>query len=765
MALYDKLYLTNKLSTVTPSTLRATWDQTGLSSLHRVLDPRKIGGGVFALGGSSDSSATNPFRILAYRGVSLPLASDQTISGTVDAISKVFESNADMDAHWRMHLYVTVGDTDVVRGTLLNDYAETAGVNEWPTTDSGHQLASPQAMNPVAALAGDRIVVELGAIVYNSFSTFRTMSLVKGTHADTSSSAASDQVVGSTTTGAPYIQFSSSIDFDVLPQPSNDECSSPTTISAFPFSDTIDLASADETDTDDPSEYANYTHWCWYQVTPASDGLLKITALSPFSSKYVVFTGTCGSLTDIADSASAQDQIFVQSGTAYKIGIAATGRAAVVTDIDIDFAETPTKNTSFAQVWQLDLSGGNTGGAYQNPTGYYERSPYNGDTPDAAHPDVVSTEAVQIVEGAGPSGEDVIDYWQAPATSYDADEYSVAGVALAQFGPLEVPDSSLIEDPGFLWDADEAAVSFDYKFIDAALTDSSFSVLLILSNSFFENRWPMQFYLDEWDTDVYRFELTFDVWNDEPNDLYSRFFTRAELLALDWVNLRIEWKSGTPTGAGVSFTDVASDGYIRVWLGDEPLFDVQDCSLYWEFYWDGFNYGNAIWTGYSGMSGQVANLTLFGESVIAPVPPLQRAGYVLFSNDIVERQAETRLTRTYLQILTADPPATVSPDVLTLTEVTGDLYDQEGGTVTTGRLYITPRDFIVVGIHLIAKKTVAYDITGPISLNLAASDGVLYDVEYDPDPDDTTTPLNLKSGFWRDVWDIPAASSVDISDL
>lgn len=148
-----------------------------------------------------------------------------------------------------------------------------------------------------------------------------------------------------------------------------------------------------------------------------------------------------------------------------------------------------------------------------------------------------------------------------------------------------------------------------------------------------------------------------------------------------------------------------------------------------------------------------------------PILPIQRAGYVLFSDSIVEKQVETRLTKTYLQILVADPPAAVSPATLGLTEVVGNLYDQEGNVITFGRLTMTPRSPITVDGELIAPMTVTYDITGPVSINLAPSNGVLYDVQYDPTASDTVTPKNLKSGYFADVWDIPDAVSVDITDL
>jgi hypothetical protein len=148
------------------------------------------------------------------------------------------------------------------------------------------------------------------------------------------------------------------------------------------------------------------------------------------------------------------------------------------------------------------------------------------------------------------------------------------------------------------------------------------------------------------------------------------------------------------------------------------------------------------------------------------VPPLQRASYILFSQSIVEKQAETRLTKSGLMLLAADPPpAGAAPVTITLTEITGNLVDQNGNTITTGMLLITPRSPIVVQDQLITTVTVRYTVTGPLSINLASSGSVRYDVQYDPTPSDTVTPVNLKPGFWKAIWEVPNVTSIDVSAL
>jgi hypothetical protein len=227
--------------------------------------------------------------------------------------------------------------------------------------------------------------------------------------------------------------------------------------------------------------------------------------------------------------------------------------------------------------------------------------------------------------------------------------------------------------------------------------------------------------------------------------------------------VKLEWQLGTWNG-----TDHDPDGFVKVYINDQLERSDTGIDLYFTYNSSPEDKIDGVWFGYLGLLGTLDDITISDSIAATPppvVPPTQRAGYVLFSNDIVEKQSETRFTKTFLQLLAADPPPSPTPIVLTLTEVIGDLYDQQGNNITTGRLYVTPRRWLVASTQLIAKTTISYDITGPISLNLAASNGVLYDVEYDPDPNDTVTPINLKTGYFRDIWDIPVAATVDIATL
>jgi hypothetical protein len=151
-------------------------------------------------------------------------------------------------------------------------------------------------------------------------------------------------------------------------------------------------------------------------------------------------------------------------------------------------------------------------------------------------------------------------------------------------------------------------------------------------------------------------------------------------------------------------------------------------------------------------------------AILPDIPPMQRASYVYFSNAIVEKQAETRFTKTYVSVLAADTAVQATPAVLSLVNIVGTIYNQ-GVPITSGQLRITPRGHVTIDNHKIAPVTVLYTIVGTLDINLAPSQGTLYDVEYDSDPTDTVTPIRQKTGYFKDVWDIPLTGPVDVADL
>lgn len=98
---------------------------------------------------------------------------------------------------------------------------------------------------------------------------------------------------------------------------------------------------------------------------------------------------------------------------------------------------------------------------------------------------------------------------------------------------------------------------------------------------------------------------------------------------------------------------------------------------------------------------------------------------------------------------------------MTTVTVTGTLYTPAGLPCTTGVLRLRPRDMIPTTGGYVAPFTITYPLpsSGVLALPLAPSSSVLYDVEYDPDPDDLETPLPLKRHYFTDIWQVSPTPS------
>lgn len=210
---FTKLYLANRAATYLPATIRGAWDQT-TGAVNFALDPTKTGGAL-TFKGANETNAADNFDVLLARGVTGPLAA-QTISGTVDVIIGNWESNADANYHWHIHIYATQGDSDTPRGTLLSDYVEAAGVNEYTSgaTAAGKALNTAQTLSSLAISAGDRIVVEIGYVSHNTHTTSREGRIYYGCGDITLGTALPDLTVGQDPDAggyASFITFSNSI--------------------------------------------------------------------------------------------------------------------------------------------------------------------------------------------------------------------------------------------------------------------------------------------------------------------------------------------------------------------------------------------------------------------------------------------------------------------------------------------------------------------------------------------------------------------------
>jgi hypothetical protein len=114
-----------------------------------------------------DQISTNSFTsdILSARYFSPPLAA-QTIAGTFNQCIAVYIDKGDgtvdnpvPTGYFKVHVYVTQGDSVNVRGVLLDRYTDPT---PWNTTLTFRSLTADQTLTPVTCQAGDRICIEWG---------------------------------------------------------------------------------------------------------------------------------------------------------------------------------------------------------------------------------------------------------------------------------------------------------------------------------------------------------------------------------------------------------------------------------------------------------------------------------------------------------------------------------------------------------------------------------------------------------------------------
>lgn len=181
-------------------TRQGAWDQIG-AFVACALSATKSGSVIN--NPVAETNSNTAWDVLTQFAVSEKLAANHTFGGTLDLCMATLESNADANFFYHIHAWVTQGDTASVRGTLLSNYVESAGADEWPTVATGQQLASPQSLSTVNALAGDRIVVEVGYRATNNFTTSRTGRVHIG------GTSSTDLTDGDTDTSHPgWVEFS-----------------------------------------------------------------------------------------------------------------------------------------------------------------------------------------------------------------------------------------------------------------------------------------------------------------------------------------------------------------------------------------------------------------------------------------------------------------------------------------------------------------------------------------------------------------------------
>lgn len=205
-----RLYLSNTSSPFTPATLRGAWNQTSGHVARALITSKRYDDGVIDSVAITKTGGTQPHSILLGRFVSGPLAA-QTITGNIEWVVGVDVSNGDADGFYHVHVYVTQGDSDTPRGTLLTNYQESTPAREWPSTDQGWAIETPQAVSSLAIQDGDRIVVELGVVARNTVN--RVFEIFYGTARDVGLAATADLTHSDTneTIRPGWIEFSNTL--------------------------------------------------------------------------------------------------------------------------------------------------------------------------------------------------------------------------------------------------------------------------------------------------------------------------------------------------------------------------------------------------------------------------------------------------------------------------------------------------------------------------------------------------------------------------
>lgn len=164
-----RMYLTGDAPVYHPTTFRGAWnDATSGEEGALTVSPSPD----LHRSTNVENSTSNTWDVLLGRFTSGPLPVAQTISGTVrfGAVLSQLAESANLVS--RLHIFVTQGSTDTVRGTLLNQHEEDEEDGEWHESSRGLET-NDLPLTSVAALAGDRVVFEMGYRAGNTVASDR----------------------------------------------------------------------------------------------------------------------------------------------------------------------------------------------------------------------------------------------------------------------------------------------------------------------------------------------------------------------------------------------------------------------------------------------------------------------------------------------------------------------------------------------------------------------------------------------------------------
>jgi hypothetical protein len=164
---FTKVYPSQQAAPFTPSNWRASaLDAT--PGLTRLLTPTLVDS-VDSFGQTVNTLSVSDaeYRIGIHRAI-IPIGA-QTIAGTLDACVRMGQGVFGYDTQIGMHVYVSVGQTDAVRGTLLSNFQNGSFQNSLSQNAFDKSRNYPQlTLNPVVCQDGDCLVVEWLIVCYNA---------------------------------------------------------------------------------------------------------------------------------------------------------------------------------------------------------------------------------------------------------------------------------------------------------------------------------------------------------------------------------------------------------------------------------------------------------------------------------------------------------------------------------------------------------------------------------------------------------------------
>jgi hypothetical protein len=208
-----RLYLPNVAAPPVTPTFDAAWGVTASADRASTRSQKLHGTPVVAKTSGTETS-TSPINVLNRQYISAPLNGAQTITGTVQGTIRAGESNAAADMRAQTVIRVVSNDGTVVRGTLWAADASALS-SEFPITGSAVSKQFPLAaltpwtLTSVAALDGDRIVIEVGARAHNVVATAYSHTLHLGDAGATDLST----VEGTNSANPPWFEFSQTLNF------------------------------------------------------------------------------------------------------------------------------------------------------------------------------------------------------------------------------------------------------------------------------------------------------------------------------------------------------------------------------------------------------------------------------------------------------------------------------------------------------------------------------------------------------------------------